>query len=195
MAFTQGKAEEQKNRLREILERHGLRPTNLAELAGLDRSTITRFMNNPRKNSKLSTTTMEKIEQAAAQIPQQIQKIPVSVNKTFAKDECIESTVAFNKSSFFYVMIGESLCYRGINKGDILVINAQITPKAGDIVQAAYIHEEQKQIIMRLYSPPFLLNCGIIGDEKPAYLIGVDKIEILGVAEYAIKPLIKLSNP
>lgn len=132
---------DQRKWLQDILDRTGLTVTEVARRAGLDPSTLTRFMNVERDGHMLSARTVRKIEQSVGSTAPAVtgfQEEATPYIADAAPVSAIRSAVLAIKGGRNgidpWIINGSDL--EGINlfRGDILMVDLGAEPVSGDVV-------------------------------------------------------------
>lgn len=178
----------------------GLSLTQIARLSGLADSTLTRFRNAQSYEGALSPMTIRKIEIATG-FPAPLSAIgeEAGLRAAFREPEAspyqpspqdpfaaaIKLLIADRRGVDPWTLKSRALEYEGFKPGDILVVNMNAEPRAGDIVCAQIYDFEQGRAdtVFRLFEPPFLLGAG--PDEAHRRPIRADEghVAIKGVVE------------
>ncbi len=158
---------DQRRWLRNLLEKHNLNATDLARRAGLNPSTLTRFLQGERDGHMLSQRTVKKIEEVTSR------SAPPS-RSSFEEDAHLYDPAAVS-GSFLYAAIEAMKSGRNgldawvigtddlegirLYRGDVLLVDQNVEAKAGDLVCAQIVDWKSNtaRTAFRLYQPPYLL--------------------------------------
>lgn len=182
---------------------------SLSELAlnsGLAASTLTRFMND--RSGKLTVTdrTLDAVARYTG-VPKNVlpgqrslpgfgesEVVPFEAGSAEPPPQWVHTAVAAHKGNRngvdAWVMKGWALDLLGILPGDIIMIDQNRRPKAGDIVcaQLRDLATGRAETVMRRYEPPFLLSYSAkTGPSRPEQ-VDDDRVIIIGVEVGVIRP-------
>lgn len=198
---------DQRRWLEDILVRHNLTATELARRAGLDPSTLTRFMTGGRDGHMLSQRTIRKIESATAERREK-------QTAGFAEDEgrpvapetmggsplqaAIEAMRAGRNGVDPWLVSSADLEGIRIFQDDILMVDLNAEPTAGDIV-CAQVYDwptGRARTVFRLYEPPFLLSGNIYSGARRPEAVDGRNVVIRGVvvARLSARGMLRLPN-
>lgn len=188
--FMTGYDQDQRQWIQRILDRQGITPTELARRAGLDPSTLTRFMGGERDGHMLSARTVRKIEKVAEPretkreeareeaVPYVAGGMPPS-----ATSAAIAAIKAGRNGVDAWVVSTDDLESLRIFNADILIVDFNAEPRVGDIV-CAQIYDWQKggaKTVFRLYEPPFLLSGSMATAARRPEAVDGRNVQIRGV--------------
>jgi transcriptional regulator with XRE-family HTH domain len=183
-----------------VLATTGLTQTQLAHRAGLDPSTLSRFLTEGREGHTLRASTLRKIEQATGVPLDETAGVP---NHGFAESEAaplvvdtaspLQRIVAILAASGAnidpWTLHSPALEGAGYRRGDILLVSLGETPASGDIV-CAQIYDWAKgraETVFRMFQPPYL----VAATSDPAFLrphlVEDGKVVIKGVVVHSIR--------
>ncbi len=183
-----------------VMTATGLTQTQLAHRAGLDPSTLSRFLSEERQGHTLRASTIRKIETTTG--------IPVSKDSAppqpgFAESEAaplrpgdagpLQRIIAILSAEGAnidpWTLNSPALEGAGYRRGDVLLVALGEKPAPGDIV-CAQIYDWAKsraETVFRMYQPPYL----IAATSDPAYLrphlVDDGKVVIKGVVVHSIR--------
>ncbi|MBN9458504.1 MAG: hypothetical protein J0I54_17880 [Bosea sp.] len=191
-----------------------LTPTEIARLFEGDPSTLTRFRNKAGYNGTLSARTIEMIEQATgilappeahgrrgrAALAEQTPSVPP---QGFAEHEgepytapigdpmakLVTAAVAGRVHVAPWTLRTRALEDEGYFPGDVVIVDMNAQPEAGDIVCAQLYDFErpgQTRTVFRLFHPPFLVGASKEDNARVPQLID-GTVGIKGVVELAIR--------
>lgn len=180
--------------------------SELALNAGLAASTLTRYMND--RSGKLSVTerTLDAVARYTG-VPKNVfpgqrslpgfgesEVVPFDAGSAEPPPQWVHTAVAAHKGNRngvdAWVMKGWALDLLGILPGDVIMIDQNRRPKAGDIVcaQLRDLATGRAETVMRRYEPPFLLTYSAkTGPSRPEQ-VDDDRVVIVGVEVGVIRP-------
>ncbi|WP_198021018.1 hypothetical protein [Mesorhizobium sp. LNJC391B00] len=180
--------------------------SDLALNAGLAASTVTRYIND--KSGKLSVTerTIEAIAVYSG-IPKNVlpgqrrlpgfgesETVKYDARQDGALPDWVNTAIAAHKGNRNgvepWLMKGWALDQLGILPGDILMIDQNRRPKAGDIVVAQLTDPvtQRTESVMRRFDPPFITtHSSKMGPGRPE-TVDDDRVVIMGVECGVIRP-------
>lgn len=183
-----------------VMATTGLTQTQLANHAGLDPSTLSRFLSEERQGHTLRATTLRKIEMTtgvrvdsgAAPPPPgfaESEAAPLAVDDAGPLQRIIAVLAAEGANVDPWTLHSPALDGAGYRRGDILLVALGVTPAAGDIV-CAQIYDWAKgraETVFRMFQPPYL----VAATSDPAYLrphlVEDGKVVIKGVVVHTIR--------
>lgn len=197
---------EQHSYIERVMQRTGWSQTELAARAGLDPSTLSRFLASAGTGRALRSTTIRKIE-AVAGIPLRESDEEPGVTQpaagVFAEQEAepldasrrpslraVIETLSMGRGNVDpWVLKGTALEGAGYRAGDILLVALGETPLAGDVV-CAQVYDwaaARAETVFRLFQPPYLVAACF--DPKLMRPLVVDgaKVAIRGVVVTTIR--------
>lgn len=185
--------------LREILEKSGETPTELARRAGVHSTTLTRFLSRPDAPT-LSSTTVAKIAHAAGAVTPGPAGAPppvvtarglsdndavpyVANDQQNARDQAIQRLIAGRNSANAWVLRTDALVLAGYLPGDVVIVDLGATPVAGDVVCAQIYRwrEAKADTVFRLFEPPYLVAASLAADLRKPAIVDNDRVIIKGV--------------
>ncbi len=178
-----------------ILDHRKWRPTKLAREAGIDQSTLSKFLNDPLNAAQLNTLSVEKIATAGGIPPYQTQPVPVprglvegeatpyvAETADVALSRAIHAARGGKNGIDPWVMRSRALELAGYLPGDILMIDLNAEPQDGDAVCAqVYDKIGRAETVMRLYERPFLVASTTDRTLGRPLLIDDDRVQVRGV--------------
>lgn len=192
--------------IRAVAQHMNLSLSDLALNAGLAASTVTRYIND--KSGKLSVTqrTLEAISLYSG-IPKNVmpgqrrlpgfgesEAVPYDPTQDERLPEWVLSAIAAHKGNRngveAWLMKGWALDLLGILPGDVLIIDQNRRPKAGDIVlaQLTDLVTQRTETVMRRYEPPFITtHSSKLGPMRPEQ-VDDDRVVVMGVEVGVIRP-------
>ncbi len=179
-----------------ILEQNKETATALAARSGIAQSTLTRFLNNDDA-PMLSLRTITKIAHAAGVQPIGIPEAPISAKGSFAENDgipyspvpqspvarAIAALVGDRVATDPWQIRNRALEDVGVLPGDVVIVDLNETPKAGDVVCAqSYRWSEGKaETIFRIYEPPYIVAASRDSATRRPMLVDDDRVVIKGV--------------
>lgn len=188
---------DQRRWLEGILTDRRMTATELARRAGLDPSTLTRFLQGHREGHALSSRTVRKIEETVA-------RRQAPAERGMAEDARLYHPDTAPSSPFNSALLALKEGRNGVDiwtvttaelegirlfEGDMLVVDLNAEPLAGDVV-CAQIFDWQSggaRTVFRLYEPPFLLTGSIKRDRRPLAVDGRN-VMVRGVVQARLSP-------
>lgn len=164
---------EQLDYIHRLLTQTGWSPTVLAKRAGLDPSTLSRFLSNQREDHALRPSSIARLGEVTGVPPQgpgqRSAKPPID---GFAEPEAslvelpqgsdIEATVNVLRTRYpnvdAWTLNSRALELAGYRQGDILIVGLSAQPIPGDVVCAQVYdwNNNRAETIFRIFQPPFL---------------------------------------
>ncbi|MGL4396635.1 MAG: hypothetical protein ACRCS9_08865 [Hyphomicrobium sp.] len=184
-----------------VLESTGETPTALARKAGLAQSTLTRFLNSD-DSPNLSLRSVAKIAHAAGMDPPGIaasiapratqpgrgnfsspDAAPYQIDETDTFDLAIKTLLSTRRAADAWTLSSTALVTAGYLPGDILLVDLNATPKAGDVVcaQAYRWNEGRAETVFRIFEPPYLVSTSADPAVRKPLLVDNDRVIIKGV--------------
>ena len=193
--------DDQRTYLASVMERTGWNQTELAQRAGLDPSTLSRFLSGGREGHALRQGTIRKIELAsglaasggivapAAQGFAESEASPFEVS-TQSPFNAIIAALGQGRMNFDpWTLQSRALEGAGYRPGDILLVALDETPTMGDVV-CAQIYDWTKgraETIFRIFQPPYLIAA--TGDPQlmRPHLVDDGAVIIKGVVLHSLR--------
>jgi transcriptional regulator with XRE-family HTH domain len=191
-------ADEQFAFIQTVLAQAGWSQTDLANRAGLDPSTLSRFLTKGRDGHALRQSTIQRIVSASG----------IEFGKIVPSNELAEGEVTpydFTHSNSQTALMRNLLTGRedlvawtlhsraienlGYRAGDILIVALNETPLIGDIV-CAQIYDWTKgkaETVFRQYQPPALIAASSDQRLLKPYLLGDNALVIKGVVLHTLR--------
>lgn len=183
-----------------VLDHRKWRPSRLAREAGVDHSTISKFLNDPLNIAQLNTYTVEKIAEAGG-IPPYLAFAP-QAPRGMAEDEAapyapggdplagaVAALRAGRNGVDAWVMKSRALEHAGVLPNDVLIVDLNGAPRDGDVVCAQlYDRNGRAETVFRIFEHPFLVAaCGDPALRRPV-LVDNDRALVRGVVEATLRP-------
>ena len=196
----------QRTYLHTVMERTGWTQTELAQRAGLDPSTLSRFLGGGREGHALRPSTIRKIEavsglvcsedgtnltetQPADQGFAEAEAQPVLVPAQSPLHGVIAALAQGRANIDPWTLHSRALEGAGYRPGDILLVALDATPAAGDVV-CAQIYDWMKgraETVFRIFQPPYLV--AVTGDPQlmRPHLVDDGAVVIKGVVLHSLR--------
>ena len=177
--------------------------TQLANAAGIDHSTLSKFRNDPDNTKKLSTSTVAAIENASDVPPYQteiparlrglseVEAAPYQPAPKAANDpaqRAIEAVKAGRNGLDPWILNSRALENLGFFPGDILMIDLNADPADGDVVCAqVYDNAGRVETVMRVFEKPYLVSATSDRNLVRPFLVDGERVQVRGVAITTIR--------
>jgi transcriptional regulator with XRE-family HTH domain len=198
---------DQKNFVLEVLAETGWSQTDLAKRAGLDPSTLSRFLSNPDDRHLLRPNTMRRIERVVGRSHSRPagNNFPLHHSGTegFAEAEqvpsqggasgVVELLVAQLSSDGHpvdaWVLKSRALELAGYRPGDTVFVRLGESALKGDVVCAQIYDWQQRraQTVFRIFDPPFLLAATTDLELMKPHEIKSENVAIKGVVLHSLR--------
>lgn len=193
--------DDQRAYLANVMERTGWNQTELAQRAGLDPSTLSRFLTGGREGHALRQATIRKIEAAsgltasgevtapAAQGFAESEASPFEVTPQSPFNAIIAALGQGRANIDPWTLQSRALEGAGYRPGDILLVALDEVPATGDVV-CAQIYDWTKgraETVFRIFQPPYLIAA--TGDPQlmRPHLVDDGAVTIKGVVLHSIR--------
>lgn len=192
--------------LRDVMARTGMTQTAIAKRIGRDASTLSKFLSpNARAGHTLSSDIIAAISRVtgiAAVDQPAVPMAPRGFNEPDATpfqpeahrhSDVVSSVMSMATQSNTvdaWTMQSRALETVGIMPGDILMVDLNATPRAGDTVCAQIYDwpQNQARIVFRLYESPFLVAATTDRALMRPELVDQEKVVIRGVVVATVRP-------
>lgn len=184
-----------------ILADKGWKPARLAREAGIDHSTLGKFLRDGLNIAKLNTYTVEKIAAVTDIPPYQTSRVerargmaeteaePFDATTTSDLRHVLEAMKAGRNGVDAWVLRSRALENAGYLPGDILMIDLNATPVSGDVVCAqVYDRSGRAETVMRLYEDPFLVAASLDRNLMRPLLVDSERVVLRGVVINSLRP-------
>ncbi len=185
-----------------ILTHKGWSRTKLAREAGVDPSTLSKFLSDPDNKAQLQTNSVDKITAVGGidpyqtAVPSRPQGLAESEAEPFFLETAspiVELAVSALKQDHNgidpWVMRSRALEHEGYLPGDILMVDLNVGPKSGDAVCAqVYDRQGKAETVIRIYDDPFLISASSDPEVRKPLLVDGDRVVILGVVVASFRP-------
>jgi transcriptional regulator with XRE-family HTH domain len=183
-----------------VLAKTGWSQSDLAARAGLDPSTLSRFLSKGREGHALRASTIQRIATASgfafdSEIVAEISGFSESEAKPFefvAQDRravAIKLLCDQNDSSDAWILKSRALESLGHLPGDVLIVGLNTTPHIGDIV-CAQIYDWAKggaETVFRIYQPPALIAATHDTNLLKPFLLTDNAVVVKGVVLHSLR--------
>jgi transcriptional regulator with XRE-family HTH domain len=183
-----------------VLAKTGWSQTDLAHRAGLDPSTLSRFLNKGRDGHALRPSSIQRVSNAAG-IPygDLMPRQPEGLNESEADPYVYETpnsqaaairALCVNRENVdAWTLNSRAIEGAGYKPGDILLVGLGETPLAGDVV-CAQVYDWAKgraETIFRIYQPPALVASTSDASLLRPYLISDTSVAIKGIVLHVLR--------
>lgn len=194
---------QQREWLREVIARCGESASELAINAGVADVTLTRFLNREDYEGVLSPLVIEKIKRYTG--------LPGPGELTIETEEVdgfretrnfdyraqtqerpvftamIEAALAGRPNAAPWLLLTDTLNSVGHLKGDVLISDASVQPRAGDLVVAQISNRRtgQTETAFRIFEPPYLL--GFTPETRYPLLVDNSEVIVMGVVTESLR--------
>lgn len=183
-----------------ILLHKGWRPTRLANEAGVNHSTLSKWLSDPLNAAQLNSTTVEKIARAGG-IPPYFTE-PITQPKGLAHREAeiyrpgddiagkwVRTLTSERNDLEAWAMKSEALMEAGYLPGDILIVDVAASAEDGDAV-CAKLHDRagRPEMAFRIFEFPYLVAASKSPALRRPILIDNDHATIHGVVVASFRP-------
>jgi len=184
-----------------VLDHKKWRPSRLATEAGINHSTLSKFLNDPLNVAQLNTTSIEKIALVGGIPPYETRSVAPAFGFSEAEAEpfgdfghelLVKSAVDAIKSGknhiVPWVLRSRALEFGGYIPGDILFVDLNAEPRQGDVVCAqVYDRTGRAETVFRLYEHLFLAALSAdLALRRPILLD--DRAYVRGVVTATLRP-------
>lgn len=191
--------DEQRTWLAAWLARLGITGTQLAREAGLNPSTVTRFLNaTANEGHALTFKTVRKIEAAARRLAGEREQrpglreeaVPYVAEGGDAIAAAVRALCGGRNACDPWQVANDNLVSLGIHRGDVLAVDLSATPAPGDIVCAQLYDPAtgNARTVFRLFDPPFLLTGAIAAGQRRPVIVDNQQAMIRGVVIARFSP-------
>lgn len=189
--------------LQEVVKATGMKPSQLAGVAGVSDTTLTRLLNNPTYRHTLTQLTIDRIKEKF-QVPGpeefaavkggiiglgEAERLDVSALPA-ATARVIAAMLADRSSVEAWRLKTPALEQIGYLPGDVLMVDLRADPKPQDAVCAQVLDYTRGGLhtVFRVYDPPFLVGAS---SDRTAYkplLVDNDRVIVKGVVVESLRP-------
>lgn len=189
--------------IHEVLRRTGWTQTELAKRAGLDPSTLSRFLGNPEGGQSLRASTLRRIEtvtglpfgNAAAERPAaepgfaEAEASPVDGQSSDVVALVLAQLSGSSTNIDAWQLNSRALELAGHKPGDFLFVRLGETPLRGDVV-CAQIYDwtrNKAETVFRLFEPPYLVSATTDPALFAPHAISSDSVVVKGVVLHSLR--------
>jgi transcriptional regulator with XRE-family HTH domain len=186
-----------------VMARTGWNQTDLAQRAGLDPSTLSRFLSGHRPGRALRASTIRKIEAItgiaftggdepagpAGSGFAEAEAEPLAVPSQGPLQEIVAALSRGRVNIDPWTLKSRALDGAGFRPGDILLVALGETPVAGDVV-CAQIYDWAKgkaETVFRLFQPPYLVAATSEAGLLRPFVVDDSRVIVKGVVVNAIR--------
>lgn len=189
---------ETKDWLKAMASQMGISPSRLALNAGMAASTLTRYLNDTSGKVGITQSSLEAVaaytgfrphqfpgrnragfsEPDATQFDKETLNLPAWIR------QAVDAARKDRNGVEAWVMKGAALDGLGVLPNDVVIIDHNMKPKAGDIVLAQVVDYATgtAETVMRVYQPPFIIGHSIrLGPLRPEH-VDEDRVQISGTS-------------
>jgi hypothetical protein len=178
----------------------GLTLTEISRRARLHAGTLNRFMNDDGRGGVLQTQTIALVSEVTgyAAAPEMLGlSVPVSAPGMRESEAALYTALQTDPvAAAIEAIIGDALHlvpwqlqsralqYEGYMPGDVLIVDLNAAPRAGDVVCVQlydWRNPANTETVFRLFEPPFLIASGPVDAARKPRLIAGDDMAIRGV--------------
>ena len=184
-----------------ILGHKGWSPTRLARSAGINHSTLSKFLNDPLNAAQLNTLSVEKIANVGGIPPYQTE--PAGRTRGLAEAEAVPYRVeqgdnvaiavaamrGGNNGLQAWVLKSRALETAGYLPGDVVMVDMNAEAQSGDVVCAQiYDRHGRTDTVIRIYEHPFLTAATHDRELMRPLLVDGERVSLLGVVVASFRP-------
>jgi transcriptional regulator with XRE-family HTH domain len=183
-----------------VLARTGWSQSDLAHRAGLDPSTLSRFLSKGRDGHALRANTIQRIANASgiafgeSQLSEsggmaEGEAEPYDYTEHDGRSAAIRALCGNRANVDAWTLNSRAIEGAGYKPGDILLVGLSETPLAGDVVcaQVYDFAKDRAETIFRLYQPPALIGATSDPTLLKPYLISDSSVAIKGVVLHTLR--------
>jgi transcriptional regulator with XRE-family HTH domain len=191
-------SDEQHSFIENVLSKTGWSQTDLANRAGLDPSTLSRFLTKGRDGHALRPSTIQRISSVsgvafgnAAPLQSMTEKEaePYVFSRDDGRSAAVNALAKTRSNVDAWTLNSRALENAGYRPGDVLLVGLNETPLAGDVVCAQIFDwtKDQAETIFRIFQPPALIGASNDASLLKPYLLGDSSVVIKGVVLHTLR--------
>jgi len=193
---------DQRRYLEQVMARTGWSQSELAARAGLDASTLSRFLTASRSGHALRPATLRKIERASGiaidgsqtQAPSpagfaEPEAAPLDRSANSPLAAAVAALMRGHNNLDPWVLNSRALETAGFLPGDVLLVGLNETPLAGDVV-CAQIYDwpaGKAETVFRLFRPPYLVAATADPALQTPHVVDGSRVAIKGVVVNSLR--------
>ncbi len=193
---------DQRHYIQTVMQRTGWTQSELALRAGLDPSTLSRFLTGDREGHALRASTMKKIEAvsgigfgiAAPATPvaegfAAPEAEPIRLEASSPLDAVVAALTRGRNNVDPWTLRSRALEGAGYRPGDILLVALDETPLAGDVVCAQLYDwaSNRAETVFRIFQPPYLVAASPDPGLMRPHVVDDGAVQIRGVVINTIR--------
>jgi len=195
-------APDQRTYLLDVLARTGWNQTELAKRAGLDPSTLSRFLSSARPGLSLRLSTIRRIAQVTGLpfdgVPEaahdaaglaEAEAQPLTEDAPPLTAAILDSLRANGSAIDAWTLRSRALELAGYRPGDILFVKLGASPLKGDVV-CTQIYDwaaGRTETVFRIFEPPFLISATADTALFAPYPLDDDRVAIKGTVLHSLR--------
>lgn len=194
--------------LQAIYEETGWSQSELSRRAGVSHATLSRFSNDSSNTKKLDTDTVAKLlavspvphyENSRAQIPQgfserEAEQLTDGKYTDPTVGRMVQAAKQGQNAVDAWVLHNRAIENLGYLPGDVVMVDLNAKPEAGDIVCAqVFDRMGNPETAFRVYYPPYLMGASDLREYLRPIPVD-DRVLVRGVVIAAIRPRLKLAS-
>lgn len=192
--------DQQRAWLQQVLDKTQLAPYALARKASLAPQTLTEFLNNPEKSHMLSGRTIAKLEDAVgmrygpeprAQGMRESEAEPYHSHPLTTEDDFVRAAISGRNAMAPWRLASRAIEAAGYLPGDILVVDLNLGPRAGDVVCAQLYdwNGAKAETVFRIWEPPGYLVAATTDPKlRRIFVVDNENVAVKGVVVATIRP-------
>lgn len=174
--------------------------SQLAEMADIDQSTLSKFLNDKTGTAQLSSRTVEKVaiagglppyQSVAAPVPRGFAEAEATPYVTTATDTVAEAVARFTQGHNgvdAWTMQSRALELAGFMAGDVLVVDMNATPRDGDVICVQiYDRNGKAETAFRIYEKPYIVAASADPGLRRPMLLDGDRVVARGVVVASLR--------
>lgn len=192
--------EDQHSFIEKVLAKTGWSQTDLANRAGLDPSTLSRFLSKGRDGHALRASTLHRIATASG-LPygekilhqtsgfEESEAEPYHYAEEDNRSIAIRALCGNHQNVDAWTLSSRAIEGLGYRAGDVLLVGLGENPRPGDVV-CAQIYDWNKgraETIFRLYQPPALIAVTQDISLLRPYILGDNMVAVKGVVLHSLR--------